>query len=53
LEKNNAATTNKTQNQNANKTKDFADAAYLLLHGELPTKIQKRKFEVKIREAGI
>ncbi|KAI8476166.1 MAG: hypothetical protein J3K34DRAFT_455912 [Monoraphidium minutum] len=28
---------------------DFFDAAYVLLHGELPTKIQKRKFEVEIK----
>ncbi|GBF96378.1 citrate (Si)-synthase [Raphidocelis subcapitata] len=28
---------------------DFADSAYLLLHGELPTKIQKRKFEIEIK----
>ncbi|KIZ03654.1 type II citrate synthase [Monoraphidium neglectum] len=28
---------------------DFFDAAYVLLHGDLPTKIQKRKFEVEIK----
>lgn len=28
---------------------DWTDACYLLLHGELPTRVQKRRFEVDIK----